>query len=109
MQLTQKLGAYANVQANSCPFDGRNCTADEVFPRLVLRPLPQRRFRNRGDSLNALWKSRHDSVSRKVISKGNDSRLLCATQFVCHTSPANLACDERVRKIYKVKERNESG
>src|SRR5260370_40481103 len=36
------------------------------------------------------------------FSECHNSRLLRPDQFVCHTSPANFACDERVHKICKI-------
>lgn len=58
--------------------------------------------------LNPLWKSAKRLIHRWKISEGNDSRLPGPNQFVCHTAPANLACDERVSKIQEVQERDEN-
>src|SRR5258708_31598332 len=85
MQLTQKLGAYANVQANSCPFDGRNCTADEVFPRLVLRPLPQGRFRNRRTDSMPCGKVRKTQFKKGAFQK--ETIRVCSGSITSYATP----------------------
>jgi hypothetical protein len=102
MQLTQNVGTYAGARITSKLFDGRNCTVREIFPyypgRLFKRGIVYRSW----DLVWALWKSAKTQVTPSSASELNDSRLLRANQFVCHTPPANLPCKERVRKIKNV-------
>ena len=99
MQLTQNLGAYSNLLGLQNSIDGRNCTVHEIFPSNL------RRDHSGTQSLYVLWKN---PLFAFVTARGlelDDSRLLGANQFVCHTAPADFACDERVHKICYVKER----
>src|SRR5437667_7813603 len=87
------LGTYARHQAFLSPFDGRNCTLDEIFPSLM-RKSPRGKI---------------DLRHHLILSTGSildDSRLFRTNQFVGYTAPPNLARDERVHKIHDVQKWN---
>ncbi len=70
MQPIQKLRAYAKVRTFSCSFDGRNCTAHEIFPFYPQRSESERRISNSWELRSELWKSSqaqpHFIVSVKI-------------------------------------------
>jgi hypothetical protein len=96
------LGTYARPKAILSPFDGRNCTIDEIFPLNI-----EHKSCAEGNSFLPFGTLPRGVFSLWKASKSNDACLFGPHQFVGHAAPANFARDERVHKIYEVEKRNQ--